>query len=65
MLRLEILTTLTIVKNRIRAVIIRIIDVLGKYIDEIIIECEAEGVEVKLEMWIFEMIKSVDIIVRE
>jgi len=65
MFRLEIFTTLTIVKNKIRAVIIRIIEVLGKYIDEIDIVWEEEGDEVKLMMWIFEMIKSVEIVTRE
>lgn len=45
--------------------IIKIIDVLGKYIEEIVIECEAEGEDVKLVIWIFEMRNRADIIIRE
>ena len=48
MFRLEILTTLTIVKNRISAVIMRIIEVLGKYIDEINMVWDEGEDEVKL-----------------
>lgn len=65
MFRFEIFTTLIIVKNRINAVISKIIDVLGKYIDEIIIECEVEGMFVMLIIWIFDLRNKVVIINKE
>lgn len=65
MFRLEIFTTLTIVKNRISAVIIKIIEVLGKYIDDTIIEWDGLGVDVMFGICILDIINIAVTIIDE
>lgn len=52
------------VKKRINAVIIRIKDLLGKYIEEMSIEWDGNGVDLRFVMWIFEN-RKIRVIIRK